>query len=127
MMHHASYVIWQISNRSYEFIVEVHVTSLIRQSEANLCATSHIQLFALCFAKQAIHKFRSFEGAKKVIARRVSQRMSGRFTETVVSVDHLTFAGIDFPQTPIALIPDSEVPPASITEGVGLPLLLDSG
>jgi hypothetical protein len=52
-----------------------------------------------------------------------SQRLSGRFTETVVSVDHLSFAGIDFPQTPIALIPDSEVPPASITGGVGLPLL----
>jgi hypothetical protein len=52
-----------------------------------------------------------------------SQRLSGRFTETVVSVDHLNFAGVDFPQTPIALIPDSEVPPASITGGVGLPLL----
>jgi membrane-associated protease RseP (regulator of RpoE activity) len=52
-----------------------------------------------------------------------SQRLSGRFTETVVSVDHLSFAGIDFPQTPIALIPDSEVPPASIAGGVGLPLL----
>jgi hypothetical protein len=52
-----------------------------------------------------------------------SQRLSGRFIETVVSVDHLRFAGIDFPQTPIALIPDSEVPPASITGGVGLPLL----
>jgi len=52
-----------------------------------------------------------------------SQRLSGRFTETVVSVDHLSFAGVDFPQMPIALIPDSEVPPASITGGVGLPLL----
>jgi hypothetical protein len=51
-----------------------------------------------------------------------SQRLSGRFTETVVSIDHLSFAGVDFPQTPIALIPDSEVPPASITGGVGLPL-----
>jgi len=53
-----------------------------------------------------------------------SQRLSGRFTETVVSVNHLSFAGIDFPQTPIALIPDSEVPPAPITGGVGLPLLV---
>jgi len=52
-----------------------------------------------------------------------SQRVSGRFVETVVSVDHLSFGGIDFPSTPIALIPDSEVPPASITGGVGLPLL----
>ena len=38
-------------------------------------------------------------------------------------MDHLSFGGIDFPSTPIALIPDSEVPPASITGGVGLPLL----
>ena len=49
-----------------------------------------------------------------------SQRLSGRFVETVVSVDHLSFTGIDFPRTPIALIPESEVPPASITGGVGL-------
>lgn len=52
-----------------------------------------------------------------------SQRLSGRFVETVVSVDHLSFVGIDLPRTPIALIPDSEVPPDSITGGVGLPLL----
>jgi hypothetical protein len=52
-----------------------------------------------------------------------SQRLSGRFTETVVSLDHLGFAGIDFPHAPIALIPDTEVPPASIAGGVGLPLL----
>lgn len=58
------------------------------------------------------------EKEKLLERRRISQRMSGRFTETVVSVDHLTF-----PQTPIALIPDSEVPPASITGGVGPPLL----
>jgi len=64
------------------------------------------------------------EKEKLLEGRRISQRMSGRFTETVVSLDHLTFAGIDFPQTPIALIPDSEVPPASITGGVGLPLLV---
>jgi hypothetical protein len=56
-----------------------------------------------------------------------SQRLSGRFVETVVSVDHLRFAGIDLPKTPIALIPDSEVPPASITGGVGLPLLARFG
>jgi len=64
------------------------------------------------------------EKEKLLQGSRTSQRMSGRFTETVGSVDHLTFAGIDFPQTPIALIPDSEVPPASITGGVGLPLLV---
>jgi hypothetical protein len=52
-----------------------------------------------------------------------SQRLSGRFVETVVSVDHLSLGGIDFPRTPIALIPESEVPPPSITGGVGLPLL----
>jgi PDZ domain len=52
-----------------------------------------------------------------------SQRLSGRFVETIVSIDHLSFAGINFPRTPIALIPESEVPPASITGGVGLPLL----
>jgi hypothetical protein len=64
------------------------------------------------------------EKEKLLEGRRISQRVSGRFTETVVSLDHLTFAGIAFPQTPIALIPDSEVPPASITGGVGLPLLV---
>jgi hypothetical protein len=52
-----------------------------------------------------------------------SQRLSGRYSETVVSVDHLSFAGIDFAQVPIALIPDTELPPPSITGGVGLPLL----
>ena len=52
-----------------------------------------------------------------------SQRLSGRYSETVVSVDHLSFASIDFAQVPIALIPDTELPPPSITGGVGLPLL----
>jgi hypothetical protein len=53
-----------------------------------------------------------------------SQRLSGgRFVEPVVSLDHLNFAGVDFPQAPIALIPDDQLPPASITGGVGLPLL----
>jgi hypothetical protein len=52
-----------------------------------------------------------------------SQRLSGRYVESVVSVDQLSFAGIEFPQVPIALIPDTELPPASITGGVGLPLL----
>jgi membrane-associated protease RseP (regulator of RpoE activity) len=52
-----------------------------------------------------------------------SQRISGRYSETVVSVDHLSLAGIDFAQVPIALIPDTELPPSSITGGVGLPLL----
>jgi hypothetical protein len=52
-----------------------------------------------------------------------SQRLSGRYSETVVSVDHLSFAGIDFSRVPIALIPDTELPPPSITGGVGLPLL----
>lgn len=52
-----------------------------------------------------------------------SQRLSGRFIETIVSVDHLGFAGLDFPHTPIAIVPESQLPPASITGGVGLPLL----
>jgi hypothetical protein len=54
---------------------------------------------------------------------RTSQRLSGRFTETVVSVPHLSFAGVKTPAAPIALIPDSEVPPAPIAGGMGLPLL----
>jgi len=52
-----------------------------------------------------------------------SKRLSGRYSETVVSVDHLDFAGVDFRKTPIAIIPDTELPPASIKGGVGLPLL----
>jgi hypothetical protein len=55
--------------------------------------------------------------------RPTSQRLSGRYSETVVSVDHLSFAGTDFSRVPIALIPDTELPPPSITGGVGLPLL----
>jgi hypothetical protein len=55
--------------------------------------------------------------------RPTSQRLSGRYSETVVSVDHLSLAGIDFSRVPIALIPDTELPPPSITGGVGLPLL----
>jgi hypothetical protein len=60
---------------------------------------------------------------KLLEGRPTSQRLSGRYSETVVSVDHLSFAGIDFAQVPIALIPDTELPPPSITGGVGLPLL----
>lgn len=52
-----------------------------------------------------------------------SQRLSGPFSETVVSVEHLGFAGVDFPRAPIAVIPDTDLPPASIAGGVGLPLL----
>jgi hypothetical protein len=52
-----------------------------------------------------------------------SQRLSGPFSETVVSVDHLGFAGVDFPGAPIAVIPDTDLPPGSIAGGVGLPLL----
>jgi PDZ domain len=54
---------------------------------------------------------------------RTSQRLSGRFTETVVSVPQLSFAGVRTPAAPIALIPDSEVPSAPIAGGMGLPLL----
>jgi hypothetical protein len=52
-----------------------------------------------------------------------SQRLSGPYSETVVSIDQLSFAGVDFPKVPIAIVPDTELPPASITGGVGLPLL----
>jgi hypothetical protein len=60
---------------------------------------------------------------KLLEGRPTSQRLSGRYSETVVSVDHLSFAGVDFAKVPIALIPDTELPPPSITGGVGLPLL----
>jgi hypothetical protein len=52
-----------------------------------------------------------------------SQRLSGQFVEPVVTLDHLRFAGVDFPKVPIALVPDAALPPAAITGGVGLPLL----
>ena len=52
-----------------------------------------------------------------------SQRLSGKFVEPVVTLDRLSFAGVDFPKVPIALVPDAALPPASITGGVGLPLL----
>ena len=63
------------------------------------------------------------KGHKLLDGRPKSQRISGPFVETTVSVDRLTFAGVDFPASPIALIPDSQLPPASITGGIGLPLL----
>jgi hypothetical protein len=52
-----------------------------------------------------------------------SQRLSGKFVEPVVTLDHLIFAGVDFPKVPIALVPTEALPPASIAGGVGLPLL----
>jgi hypothetical protein len=60
---------------------------------------------------------------KLLESRATSQRLSGPFSETVVSVDHLGFAGVDFPGAPIAVIPDTDLPPGSIAGGVGLPLL----
>jgi hypothetical protein len=60
---------------------------------------------------------RQFDG------RPTSQRLSGPYSETTVSLDHLVFAGVDFPRAPIAIVPDSELPPPSIVGGVGLPLL----
>jgi hypothetical protein len=53
----------------------------------------------------------------------ISQRLSGPFSETVVSVDRIGFAGLEFPHAPIAIIPDSQLPPPSIIGGIGLPLL----
>jgi hypothetical protein len=63
------------------------------------------------------------EAHRLLEGRSTSQRLSGAFVETVVSADHLSFAGVDFPRAPIAVIPESQLPPPSITGGVGLPLL----
>ena len=66
----------------------------------------------------------AYAAAHKLLeGRPVSLRRSGPFEETVVSVDRLSFAGEDFLRAPIAVIPDSQLPPPSITGGVGLPLL----
>jgi hypothetical protein len=54
---------------------------------------------------------------------RTSQRLSRPFSETIVAIDHVNFAGVDFPQVPLAIIPDTALPSASINGDVGLPLL----
>jgi hypothetical protein len=54
---------------------------------------------------------------------KTSQRLSGHFTETIVMVNSLGFAGVRTPAAPIAVIPESEATPPSISGGVGLPLL----
>ncbi len=53
-----------------------------------------------------------------------SQRLSTPFTETIVTMDHVSFAGVDFPRVPLAIIPETALPPASINGDVGLPLLV---
>jgi PDZ domain len=63
------------------------------------------------------------EAHKLLEGRRTSQRLSGKFIEPVVTLDHIRFAAVDFPNAPVALVPDAALPPASITGGVGLPLL----
>jgi hypothetical protein len=63
------------------------------------------------------------EGHKLFDNHPTSQRLSGKYHETVVSIDHLTFAGLDFPHAPIAIIPDTELPPDGVTGGLGLPLM----
>jgi hypothetical protein len=66
----------------------------------------------------------SYAQAQKLLeGHPTSQRLSGKFVEPVVTLDHLSFAGVDFPKAPIALVPDAALPPVSITGGVGLPLL----
>lgn len=52
-----------------------------------------------------------------------SQRLSGKFVEPVVSLERLSFAGVDFAQVPIALVPEEALPPAGVSGGVGWPLL----
>lgn len=52
-----------------------------------------------------------------------SQRLVRPLTETVVTLDELAFAGVDFPKVPIAIIPDANLPPPGIAGAVGLPLL----
>ncbi len=47
-----------------------------------------------------------------------SQRLSGKFVEPVVTLDHLSFAGVEFSKVPIALVPDAALPPTSISGGV---------
>jgi len=63
------------------------------------------------------------EAHRLLEGRRSSQRLSGKFIEPVLTLDHLGFAGVNFTEVPIALVPDAALPPASITGGVGLPLL----
>jgi membrane-associated protease RseP (regulator of RpoE activity) len=67
---------------------------------------------------------RSYAETNKLFdAHPTSERLSGRYHETVVSLDHLGFAGVDFAKPSIAIIPDTELPPEGVTGGVGLPLL----
>lgn len=66
----------------------------------------------------------SYANAHKLLeSHPTSQRLSGKFVEPVVTLDRVSFAGVDFPKVPIALVPDAALPAASITGGVGLPLL----
>jgi hypothetical protein len=63
------------------------------------------------------------EAHKLLEGRRTSPRLSGKFIEPVATLDKVRFAGVDFANAPIALVPDAALPPASISGGVGLPLL----
>jgi membrane-associated protease RseP (regulator of RpoE activity) len=96
-----------------EWVVPVGVEGATGLFEVELGNVSGPLLVTPQFAAE--HKL--LEGKK------TSQRLSGKFTETVVSVPHLSFAGVETVAAPIALIPDSQVPPAPITGGMGLPLL----
>lgn len=63
------------------------------------------------------------EAHKLLEGRRTSPRLSGKFIEPVATLDKVRFAGVDFANAPIALVPDAALPPASISGCVGLPLL----
>lgn len=52
-----------------------------------------------------------------------SLRLSQPFKETIVTIDRLSFAGVDFSRLPLAVIPDSQVPPIGINGDLGLPVL----
>jgi hypothetical protein len=83
------------------------------QFELELGNTSGPLLTSPAYAKE----HRLLEGVK------TSQRLSGQFIETIVTVNHLGFAGVETLAAPVALMPESQAPPPSIAGGVGLPLL----
>ena len=83
------------------------------QFELELGNTSGPLLTSPAYSKEQ----RLLEGVK------TSQRLSGQFIETIFTVSHLGFAGVQTLAAPVALMPESQAPPPTIAGGVGLPLL----